>query len=110
MHDREVVVEVAGADVRRRLRDKLSALENAIPGRRAIHGQLETLGLRRVRRIFVRGVEREVLRSRLRAVDVPLVLADLVPPRPYRARTLSVIIETRHKGQVIHVSKAALVE
>jgi hypothetical protein len=82
VHDREVVEEVAGADVRARLRDELGALEDSVPGRRAVDGELQAPGLGGGRRVLVRRVNVEVLRGGLRSMDVPLVLADLVAPAP----------------------------
>jgi hypothetical protein len=99
--EREVVVEVARAEVRGRLRDDLRALHRLpVPERSAVlracvstrvthahpsgahNGGAETLCLARVRRVLERGRDTEVLGRRARAVDVPLVRRDLIRPRP----------------------------
>ena len=68
--DREVIEEVSRSQVGAGLRDELGSLHLRIPGRGSIDGEFQTPLLRGVGGILVGGVQSQVTRRRLAAVNV----------------------------------------
>jgi hypothetical protein len=89
-HHGEVVEDGALGDGRGRLRDQLRAPHLAVPLCRVVDANLGALLRRLVGRVLERGVEVDVVRYALVAVDVPLVRPYLGGPRPWtRVRHVS---------------------